>query len=164
MCYILWHCSQCPLVWGTATHRVYNVYVVCVNPRVQWSHRIQHGLALSETLWIHYEISFELLFVIHSETSHYFQFFCHITLWGSTGIMIYSLRNCTLGAGKMAQQPKPQLLFQRFLIEFSTPTYPTICNPSFRKYNTPFWLLWVPGIQMIHKHTYRQSTQMNKTK
>lgn len=36
-------------------------------------------------------------------------------------------------------------------------------NSSSRKYDALFWLLQVPGMHMVHRHTYIQNTHAHKT-
>lgn len=42
--------------------RMRNGHVVCSEPRLRWSHILRHRWELSETLWIHYTLDFELMF------------------------------------------------------------------------------------------------------
>lgn len=48
--------------------------------------------------------------------------------------------------------------FPETRVQFQAPTqwFTAICNYSFRGSDIHFWVLWAPGIQVVHVHTYRQ--------
>lgn len=38
----------------------------------------------------------------------------------------------------------------------------TICNSSSKRLNTFFWAVWIPAMQMMHIHTFRQDIHTYK--
>lgn len=62
----------------------------------------------------------------------------------------------------MARQLKA-LLFQRTWVQLPAPTRPptTICHSSTKGPDTPFWPLQAPGMQVVHRYTCSQNTQIH---
>lgn len=79
-----------------------------------------------------------------------------------TKLWTFMLSEVTLEELERGLKPQGALLEDLGSVVSTQWQWATICISSSRGSGAFFWLPWAPGKYMVHRHTYRQNTHINK--